>query len=407
MKIKEVIARTGLTDRAIRLYIENGLIMPENQKSYTGRNSFDFTEADVRQLEQIALLRKADFSIEQIKVLQAGGVFARDVLRGYLNNKQNAVADGQQIVEALKDFPADTPVTVESVCRKLWESIESKIAPEAERIPSKGEQWEKWFMRIISGSILFFWGLFGIGALLTYQEDFLFPQFYKHPVNYIGVAYVLLPIIVAIVVFFLYRKPLCGPNQRKKRGWTAGIALGVAIFVAIQPIGIASLVLMPPVYSQTANPGNYLALDTYVQMYGDGIYKLFPANIPRSAVAENSKWYPPDKFPETTKYYYYFQNVIDPSFQIYAEWILTENELAEELVRFQNYYPDGPKQQVQWGDWVCMSFEEDPLANAAEISHYYYLMFAYNPETCTVRYIATYGMDATEEDRPYFLSLSW
>ena len=28
MKIKEVIAATGLTDRAIRLYIENGLVTP-------------------------------------------------------------------------------------------------------------------------------------------------------------------------------------------------------------------------------------------------------------------------------------------------------------------------------------------------------------------------------------------
>ena len=59
MKIKEVIAQTGLTDRAIRLYIENGLVTPENQKSYTGRNNYNFTQADIDCLEQIAMLRKA------------------------------------------------------------------------------------------------------------------------------------------------------------------------------------------------------------------------------------------------------------------------------------------------------------------------------------------------------------
>ena len=62
VKIKEVIANTGLTDRAIRLYIENGLVTPENEKSYNGRNNYNFTQADVECFEKIALLRKADFS---------------------------------------------------------------------------------------------------------------------------------------------------------------------------------------------------------------------------------------------------------------------------------------------------------------------------------------------------------
>ena len=80
MKIKEVITKTGLTDRAIRLYIENGLVTPENQKSYNGRNNYNFTQADIECFEQIALLRKADFSLEQIKTLKLGGESAKEVL---------------------------------------------------------------------------------------------------------------------------------------------------------------------------------------------------------------------------------------------------------------------------------------------------------------------------------------
>ncbi|MBQ4105393.1 MAG: MerR family transcriptional regulator, partial [Clostridia bacterium] len=79
MKIKEVIAKTGLTDRAIRLYIENGLVTPNNEKSYTGRNNYNFTQSDVEVFEQIALLRKADFSLEQIKILKLGGESAKEV----------------------------------------------------------------------------------------------------------------------------------------------------------------------------------------------------------------------------------------------------------------------------------------------------------------------------------------
>lgn len=36
MKMKDVIAATGLTDRAIRLYIENGLVLPVCKESYAG-----------------------------------------------------------------------------------------------------------------------------------------------------------------------------------------------------------------------------------------------------------------------------------------------------------------------------------------------------------------------------------
>ena len=125
MKIKEVIAATGLTDRAIRLYIENGLVTPENQKSYTGRNNYNFTQEDVDCLEQIAMLRKADFSLEQIRTLKQGGEAAREVLLEYLSSKQESVALGQRITEALKGFPEQESVTMKSICAKIKESIEN------------------------------------------------------------------------------------------------------------------------------------------------------------------------------------------------------------------------------------------------------------------------------------------
>ena len=44
MKIKEVIEKTDLTDRAIRLYIENGLVSPLCSENYAGRKNIDFSE---------------------------------------------------------------------------------------------------------------------------------------------------------------------------------------------------------------------------------------------------------------------------------------------------------------------------------------------------------------------------
>ncbi len=409
MKIKEVISKTGLTDRAIRLYIENGLVTPNNEKSYTGRNNYNFTQSDVEVFEQIALLRKADFSLEQIKILKLGGESAKEVLIAYLNDKKESVVTGQKIVDALKDIPQQEIVTIDYVCEKIKDSFEQTPLPDADIKPPKAEKIEKWIMRSIAIILLAFWGLLGFGVFITYREDFVFPKYYTNPVNYIGTAYILIPILVSIVILFLYRKYALLPKKRKKRRWIAGIALSVALLVCVQPIGMASLMLIPPVYSETDDPENYLSMGTYAKMYGDDIYKLFPANIPRSAIAEGSKWYPPDKFLDTTKYYYYYQDAVDPSFNVYAEWVLPKDEFTEELNRIQNYYPEGARQQEQWGEWICLSFTDDTLdfSEAKEKIDYYYLIFAYNENTGGIRYIASYSMDCGREEDPYFLSLQW
>ena len=409
MKIKEVIDKTGLTDRAIRLYIENGLVTPENQKSYNGRNNYNFTQADIECFEQIALLRKADFSLEQIKTLKLGGESAKEVLTAYLTAKQEFVVTGQKIVEALKDFPAEETVTMESICAKIKESLVNAPLPVADRKATKGELLEIWFMRIPAIILLAVLGLYGIVVFITYREDFPFPRFYGNIIYYIGTLSVLIPVVLAITVLWICRKHQFHSKKRKKRRWIAGIALLVALLVGINPIGLSFLMLIPPVYSETDNPENYLIMGNYVKMYGDDIHKLFPANIPRSAIAEGSRPYPPDKFLDTTKYYYYFQEVVDPSFHVYAEWVLPEDEFAEELNRIQNYYPEGAIQQTQWGNWTCLSFTGDTLDfnKAKEKIDYYYLIFAYNEKTGGVRYIASFSMDCGRDEDPYFVSLRW
>ena len=69
MRIKEVSEKTGLTEKAIRLYIENGLIHPYVE-SGVYRNSYMFSETDVRELEEISVFRKAGFSIFEISLIK-------------------------------------------------------------------------------------------------------------------------------------------------------------------------------------------------------------------------------------------------------------------------------------------------------------------------------------------------
>ena len=69
MKIHEVSLRTGLTEKAIRLYIQNGLIHPHVEEGIH-RNSYTFSETDVKELEEIAVFRKAGFSLFEIALIQ-------------------------------------------------------------------------------------------------------------------------------------------------------------------------------------------------------------------------------------------------------------------------------------------------------------------------------------------------
>lgn len=407
MKIKEVIEQTGLTDRAIRLYIANGLITPVNQKSYAGRNNYEFTDGDVEILRQIALLRKADFSIEQIKVLLQGGEAARETINKYIKDKHAELERGQHIVSALESLPEEGEISVIDICAKIEDGLSEEPIPQADMKPSKWEIFEKWIMRILSLSVIAFFGLLLRGVIIVYGEEFPFHKFYPDLLSYIGLTYVLLPIVLSFIVLILYVKTQLVKAKRKKRRIIAIILMLVTFYIAIQPMGMAALNLFPPVYSETDNPENYMVLGTYEQAYGNSVRKLFPATIPRSAVVDGANWYPPDKFPETTKYYYYHQSVVDPSFDIYAEWVLPEDEYILEKQRINNYYPEGPYFQTQWGDWVCLSFTNENLEDAADLTHYYYLLFAYNDTTNTVRYIASYGMDTGGSENPYFLELEW
>lgn len=79
MKISEVCTRTGLTDKAIRFYIEKGLLK-KTAENINGRNCRDYEEEDVQQLKRIAALRKAGFSIQDILKLQQAPQMVQDVM---------------------------------------------------------------------------------------------------------------------------------------------------------------------------------------------------------------------------------------------------------------------------------------------------------------------------------------
>ena len=98
MKMKELSALTGISDRTIRYYIDDGLFIPERYtENYEGRKSYNFSENDVKRLKQIALLRKYGFSINEIKELTKGASDLKSIVdKRVAEAKQNSE---EQLVE--------------------------------------------------------------------------------------------------------------------------------------------------------------------------------------------------------------------------------------------------------------------------------------------------------------------
>ena len=68
MRIKEAARKTGLTEKTIRYYENRGLVLPDTEER-NGRTWRDYTEEHIRLLEAVAILRKAQFHVEEIDAI--------------------------------------------------------------------------------------------------------------------------------------------------------------------------------------------------------------------------------------------------------------------------------------------------------------------------------------------------
>lgn len=119
MKIKTVCERTGLTDRTIRYYIEEGIISPAFTENYLGRKSFDFTEEDVLQLQDIAVLRSFDFSIEEIRQILNDPSSSLSIIQCVKQRAQAELSTSQKKILALSSLNEHTVYTVGEIAKEL------------------------------------------------------------------------------------------------------------------------------------------------------------------------------------------------------------------------------------------------------------------------------------------------
>lgn len=421
MKIKQVIAETGLTDRAIRLYIENDLVKPECDENYNGRKSIDFSETDVENLKNIALLRKADFSIPEIKALQMGGETAQQTVKEYINRTNEKIQFNTEIIEKIGTLADEENITIEIICEKLSSNLANEQVPAEDMELSPKEQKEKTRFTVIS---MFGMVLSGIAILLNIMAVFLssykFPAFAQYggtlgeePINetilsLLFIAFIkyffIIQFALCFIIFIIYKKnKKIGKKKDRKK----------VISIILVMILVLSLLISPFMFmmqwfgleSRTENPDNYLKIDYNGSIYNIEELGVFPRAIPMDADSEFLLF--GNKYSDTTKYYYrYADDLFGFTQDIYAEWRLFENNYEEEKERVLSL--DGIVREEKIGDWNVVYFceEIDKHSDSDFCEHYKFLFFAYNNKTLTVRYVFAEGEEQSI-NTPYFTDVDW
>ena len=103
MKINEACKRTGLSERAIRFYVEKGLIAPKSQV-INGRTTTEYSEADIEVLKDIATLRNAEFSIADILAMQKTDDNVCSIIKKHCTELEQEQASREALLLELKEI---------------------------------------------------------------------------------------------------------------------------------------------------------------------------------------------------------------------------------------------------------------------------------------------------------------
>ncbi|QMV41221.1 helix-turn-helix domain-containing protein [Cohnella cholangitidis] len=138
MKMKEVCARTGLTERTIRFYVEEKLIEPR-MSLVNGREYRDYSERDIAELTTVADLRKLFFSIDEIKKMKQSPDKIAEVVEAYKINVSADVQAKAEILQALAQIEVSRLNGVDKLAQRLKSVSANLPLPKRDITPNFGQ----------------------------------------------------------------------------------------------------------------------------------------------------------------------------------------------------------------------------------------------------------------------------
>ena len=162
MKMKDVCVKTGLTERAVRFYADKDLIHPQKTK-VNGRENWEFDEKDVEELLFIAKLRKAEFTVQDIKEMRENV----DNIPGILSKHSSMIRmrheSDEQLIEELSSLQVNTNQDWKIIAKRLFKT-KSIAEPNFSQFDEPYEEPEKknYVRQIIMAAMIFFVLILGI-----------------------------------------------------------------------------------------------------------------------------------------------------------------------------------------------------------------------------------------------------
>ena len=400
MKIKSVCELTGLTDRTIRYYIEEKLISPVYTENYLGRKTYNFSEKDIKDLKYIAVLRKFDFTLEEIKSVINDAEASKEILSNVKGRTAQAVLDGQSKLSVLSQISTEKTYTVAELAEEL--SKASVDLPEhKETIKSSIV---KTVLSILKTIVIF--AIVWLPIVLSLFVVTLSLNDYHYPVfepTMIAVTIVSFLPSIAVLIF-----------SKTKLKWKK-IAQRILLVFCILSIPVSFFMSFGIVSkSQTTDFRDYRDFDADCLANRNVVFQeLFPnwphyfKNVKQANGSYKTVYL-------DSHYYYNYHQGFDYTYDIYAEWPLSEDEYTKEVKRATAVFTKNIENKTYnykfveliKGDYNCLVLYsgDEPFNKATD--NYDYIIFAYNDKIQTVRYIYCDSLE-NGADQPYYLELDW
>lgn len=321
MKIKAVCEATGLTDRTVRYYIEEGLISPVYTENYLGRKTFDFSESDIQRLNDIAVLRKFGFSIAEIKGMIQNPEHIVQIIKDLQDRKQAFIDEENKLLQVLSRLDTNVTYTVAELAANL-------SAPVLDTpLPVEDVKWDiskivvTTFKTIAIFSITWTPIVLSILVLMSSIHEYHYPVFFPPAIALTVIS--LLPTLFTIVL-----------PQIKAAAKRKSIMRNILLILCVLSIPFSSFMSFGIVsHSETTDFRNYRDLDPEcIANRSDLFQDLFP-KWPHYFVNEkqpDGSW---DAVYLDAHYYYQYSLGWDYTYDIYAEWPLGQEEFYEEVDR--------------------------------------------------------------------------
>ena len=391
MKVKQVCEQTGLTDRAIRYYIDEGLAAPAYTENYMGRRAYDFTEEDVAALNHVATLRKFGFTVEEIRTVQRMPSQSQRVLVQVRERKQAAAGEEQEALTLLDRLGKLTDYTVPELVEALGDAAErAKLPPEKYR-PDAYEICCTIFKAVLYAAVM----LAPLGFLLYWLTWFW--ANHRYAVFGAGNAVcILLTMLPTAVLLVAWMKPQW--IRRKWRGWL------LCLLYLPFSWGFAKGMLGDSV---TTDIRYYRMWDYMAARRDSKLNQLFPQDV----------------WGDNAAYSYRARVSKDgwdlADYEVYAAWTLPLEKLQAEVERVDAMFREHEdecfvRHVVEKGDFTCwiMDLTLRPHADHDLFAERwtggsYYMMFAFDASSGHVRYGVGNVIGVVWADYPYFRLLDW